>query len=53
MPLPASCNRHDRCEVVRDTQCKCAGDIVRAIPKDVLTFATPTDDISVTVVERL
>jgi len=39
--------------VVRDTKGKSAGDIVRAITKDVLTFGAPTDDISVIVIKPL
>ena len=39
--------------VIRDNKCESAGDIVRAITMDVLTFGAPTDDISVIIIKRL
>jgi len=44
----------DRLEqVVRDTKCANASDIVQAITGDMRTFATPTDDVSVVVIKRM
>jgi serine phosphatase RsbU (regulator of sigma subunit) len=40
-------------QLVRDTKDGSASDIVRAITKDVLAFATPADDISVIAIKRL
>ena len=40
-------------QVVRDTKCESASDIVQAITRDMRTFATPTGDISVVVIKRL
>ena len=39
--------------VVRDSKCESAGDIVRAITKDVLAFGAPTDDVTIVVIKRL